>query len=121
MTGKLCPTGWHVPLDDEWILLESYLGGADVAGIKLKEAGFEHWKLTSRSRIATNESGFEGLPSGYRWKDGTFNKIGESNMFWGSTGCDYPGGRYRTQSYDGDFNFAGCQDIIGASVRCVKD
>ncbi|HSL86438.1 MAG TPA: fibrobacter succinogenes major paralogous domain-containing protein, partial [Bacteroidales bacterium] len=121
MTGKLCPTGWHVPSNDEWILLESYLGGADVAGIKLKEAGFEHWKQTSRGSIATNESGFTGLPSGYRWKDGTFNKIGENNMFWGSTGCGYPNGRYRTQSYEGDFNFEGCQDIIGASVRCVKD
>ena len=24
-TGKLCPTGWHVPTDDEWTTLTTYL------------------------------------------------------------------------------------------------
>jgi uncharacterized protein (TIGR02145 family) len=24
-TGKLCPAGWHVPSDAEWIQLEDYL------------------------------------------------------------------------------------------------
>src|SRR5574344_3116190 len=26
-TGKLCPTGWHVPSDAEWTKLTDYLGG----------------------------------------------------------------------------------------------
>ena len=24
--GKLCPAGWHVPTDDEWLVLSNYLG-----------------------------------------------------------------------------------------------
>ena len=36
-TGKLCPSGWHVPTDTEWTTLIDNLGGLDVAGGKLKE------------------------------------------------------------------------------------
>ncbi len=32
----LCPSGWHVPSDDEWTILTDYLGGWKVAGGKLK-------------------------------------------------------------------------------------
>jgi len=38
-TGKLCPSGWHVPSNDEWTILSDYLGGGNVAGGKLKETG----------------------------------------------------------------------------------
>ena len=42
--GKnVCPTGWHVPVDAEWTVLANYLGGADVGGGKLMEAGTSHW------------------------------------------------------------------------------
>ncbi len=38
-TGKLCPTGWHVPTDTEWTILTTYAGGDTVAGAKLKLTG----------------------------------------------------------------------------------
>jgi uncharacterized protein (TIGR02145 family) len=28
-TGKLCPTGWHIPSDDEWKTMIAFLGGAE--------------------------------------------------------------------------------------------
>src|SRR5690554_6744787 len=34
-----CPDGWHLPSDAEWTELTDYLGGASVAGGKLKETG----------------------------------------------------------------------------------
>jgi uncharacterized protein (TIGR02145 family) len=61
---NVCPTGWHVPTDVEWTTLTNYLGGTGLAGGKMKEAGLAHW--TSPNSGATNESGFAGLPSGYR-------------------------------------------------------
>lgn len=36
-SGKLCPSGWHVPTDDEWNALTGFLGGESVAGSKLKD------------------------------------------------------------------------------------
>jgi uncharacterized protein (TIGR02145 family) len=36
-TGKLCPTGLHVPFDYDWETLYTYLGGPDVAGGKMKD------------------------------------------------------------------------------------
>jgi len=36
---QLCPTGWHGPDNSEWDLLVTYLGGADVAGGKMKTIG----------------------------------------------------------------------------------
>jgi uncharacterized protein (TIGR02145 family) len=67
---NVCPTGWHVPTDVEWTTLTTYLG----AGGKMKEAGLAHW--TTPNTGATNESGFAGLPGGYRGTNGTFNDIG---------------------------------------------
>lgn len=122
MTGKLCPVGWHVASDDDWIILESFLGGADVAGIKLKEAGFAHWKQASYGHQATNESRFTALPSGLRTKGGSFHGIGEESFFWCSiSGCGFPAGRYRSMAFDGDFSFPGCYSLMGGSVRCIRD
>lgn len=121
-TGKLCPVGWHVPSEDDWIIIDSYLGGEEVSGIKLKEAGFEHWKQIPGSRIATNESGFTGLPSGCRFSNGEFYDVGESNFFWASTPCGLPNIRYRHYYVDGDGVTSGCTTITrGFSVRCIKD
>ncbi len=120
-TGKICPEGWHVPTDDEWILIESFLGGSDVAGKKMKEAGFEHWLKSGSSHEATNESGFTSLPGGLRAENGRFYDIGEHNYFWSST-QNYTCAWYRVQSAYGDFNFRGCLSIRnGGSLRCVKD
>ena len=39
----LCPSGWHVPTDSEFLALTTYLGGDLIAGGKLKETGLNHW------------------------------------------------------------------------------
>ncbi|MCX6262229.1 MAG: hypothetical protein NTY95_15605 [Bacteroidia bacterium] len=56
-----CPSGWHLPRDGEWSLLNTYLGGGYVSGYKLKEAGTIHWHSPNP---ANNESGFTALPGG---------------------------------------------------------
>ena len=71
---NVCPTGGHVPTDAEWTVLTDYLGGASVAGGKMKEVGITSWN--SPNTDATNTSLFTGLPGGYRISDGNFNLIG---------------------------------------------
>jgi uncharacterized protein (TIGR02145 family) len=119
-TNKLCPTGWHVPTDAEWISLTDYLGGENVAGGKLKESGTKHW--LSPNTGATNEIGFTALPGGRR-HDGTFNLIGYYGYWWSSTEYSIQTiAFYRSVSrnkegvYYGNWN-----KKAGFCVRCMKD
>lgn len=61
-TRGICPIGWHIPTQSEWMTLFNYLDGVGVAGGKLKETGTEHWLETDNK--VTNESGFTALPGG---------------------------------------------------------
>lgn len=118
-TGKLCPTGWHVPTYSEWITLTTNLGGEYVAGGKLKEVGTTHWNSDSG---ATNETGFTAIPAGNRLASGTFHN------FNGNVGCWWSSFEYSTEAmllqlnnnYNSVFIFYwNKQD--GLSVRCLKD
>ncbi len=68
------PQGWHIPSPAEWQQLAATLGGASVAGGKLKESGTAHW--LSPNTGATNESLFAGLPAGFRGVTGNFQWLG---------------------------------------------
>ncbi len=57
----IAPDGWHIPSDADWQQLYNYLGGIDVAGEKMKLLGTKIWQSPN---IATNASGFSGLPGG---------------------------------------------------------
>jgi uncharacterized protein (TIGR02145 family) len=85
-TGKLCPAGWHVPSNKEWTILATYIGGAEIAGFKLKESGATHWQ--SPGAGADNASGFTALPGGLRDVSsdfgGWFNWIGTDGLWWSS-------------------------------------
>jgi uncharacterized protein (TIGR02145 family) len=128
-SGKLCPTGWHVATHEDWTRLVTYLGGIDVAGGKLKEAGNTHW--LDQNVGATNESGFTALPGGYRGSglgDGTFHALGYYGWYWTSTVypmdpvLDHIAG-YNWQMTSGQSNClqSNLWDMIGISVRCIKD
>jgi len=79
--NKIAPKGWHVPSLDEFKTLINYLGGESEAGGLLKETGFTHWNSSNIG--ATNESGFTGLPSGYRGSMGyVFQGEGHVTGFW---------------------------------------
>jgi uncharacterized protein (TIGR02145 family) len=120
-TGKLCPTGWHVPSDGEWTTLTTFLGGENVAGGKLKEAGTTHW--LSPNTNATNETGFTALPGGLRgYSNGIFSSIGQYGYWWSSS-LDF-GNQFFVRNL---FNntvlvWKGASDKqAGLSVRCLKD
>ncbi|MFP4557323.1 MAG: FISUMP domain-containing protein [Bacteroidales bacterium] len=81
LTEKLCPAGWYIPSEDDFLELVNYLGGTNVAGEKLKATGLEYW---NDPNIATNESGFTGLPAGAIWGEG-ITDVGSMTNFWSST------------------------------------
>ncbi len=119
-TGKLCPTGWHVPSDTEWTTLTTFLGGEALAGGKLKEKGVLNWNTPNAA--ATNETGFSAQPGGYRTNAGIYNSIGMYGNWWSSTSSLANVANYRYLYYG---NAAMTKSFIsqksGLSVRCLKN
>jgi uncharacterized protein (TIGR02145 family) len=128
-TGKLCPSGWHVPTDAEWHTLiltldpSAVLGTPEstIAGGKLKETGTTHWG--SPNTGATNEIGFTFLPGGNRnYSTGAFGAIGTGGYGWSSTQYNTTDAWVRQMwSYNANVSRGNWGKTYGASVRCVKD
>ena len=123
-SGKLCPDGWHIPTDEEWLELETSYGGRNVAGGSLKESGTTYWKKPNEG--ASKEGGFAARPGGYRSYTGTFNLMRTHGFWWTSTEKGWYGapskGIYRGLRY----NYQGmhldiAENTNGFSVRCVKN
>ncbi len=125
-----CPSGWHLPSDDEWKTIEMALGmsqleadesewrGTDEGG-KLKEGGEVHW--VSPNTGATNSSGFTALPGGYRPAD-SFFALGEKGYWWSATEYDSIRAwfRYLHTTTDQVYRY-GSHTTSGFSVRCLKN
>jgi len=117
----LCMDGWHVPSDDEYNILTDYLGGESIAGGKMKEAGFEHWNNPNAG--ATNESGFTGLPAGYRdYYNGYYSGMGYNGYFWSSSEDFGFDAWYRVLDYSNSSVYRNLYyRHYGFSVRCLGD
>ncbi|MCX6329301.1 MAG: fibrobacter succinogenes major paralogous domain-containing protein [Bacteroidia bacterium] len=118
---SVCPTGWHVPTDEEWTTLITYLGGESIAGGKLKEKGINHWD--SLNTGTTNSSGFTALPGGLRFNFGAFNFFGSTGYWWSSTEYSTNYDAYGlAMYYDGsNVDKSHVYKKAGFSIRCVKD
>jgi len=128
-TGKLCPTGWHVPTDGEFSAMEMSLG------MTAEEAGGTDWRGTDEGdklkkstgwkdgENGSNMSGFAALPAGYRsYITGISEGIRLITYFWTSTGLDENIATYRRLDGDNDKVFrSGTYKRAGKSVRCVKN
>lgn len=128
----ICPEGWHVPSDGEFIILS---GSADSefsygdpewynadyngfdAGLNLKSE--EGWAEEEKS---FDSYGFTAFPSGQRISNGYFDGLSYKASFWSSE-TDFPEASWNLAlSYLEDgvdrssqlFNW-------GKSVRCIKD
>jgi uncharacterized protein (TIGR02145 family) len=122
---QFAPQGWHIPSDAEWTILTDFLGGESVAGGKMKstgtiQAGTGLWE--SPNAAATNESGFTGLPAGYRFNNGSFYNIGSFGVWWSSSENDtaYAWSRQLEDNNGDAYRFNG-NKRNGWSVRCIKD
>ena len=119
-TGKLAPTGWHVPTDDEWTTLTTYLGGESVAGGKMKTTGTCDWFYPNEG--ATNEIEFSGLPGGYRHSIDGFVAIGARGSWWSSVEYSTDLAWYRRMGYYYTYVYRyNHTKVNGFSVRCLRD
>jgi uncharacterized protein (TIGR02145 family) len=120
-TNKICPTGWHVPSNEEWTVLVNYLGGDSVAGDKLKEKGNNHWVFGNKS--ATNSSEFTALPGGYRSDlNGNFTNLNDYGTWWSNS--TFQNDYIIVWSLFGIEEYVSWEyhsKAIGHYVRCLKD
>ncbi len=126
--NNVCPEGWHLPADTEWIELQNYLGGKEIAGKKLKSVN--GWYLPNEG---ANESGFSALPGGGIFSDGgdfgvkMFVYMNSTGYFLGQ---DYGSSRFLFNSRNDLFKMNDAINdegemmgimISAYSVRCIKD
>jgi len=110
----LCPAGWHVPADEEWITLGEELGGIEVAGAAMKNSGSDTppWD-------GTNSSNWNGTPGGKREMAGWY--AGNVGYWWTST-SNVCGGWHRNLHPNLDaLTLSSYCNVVGFSIRCVKD
>jgi uncharacterized protein (TIGR02145 family) len=121
----LAPAGWHIPTDSEWTSLITFLGGANVAGSKIKDSG-TLW--SDQTQGATNQSGFTAIPAGYGYltltytpDDQPFKSLGDAAYWWSATAS----GTNTAYSVDVRLGNTVTQSSIrnktAISVRCVRN
>ncbi|HKL40845.1 MAG TPA: fibrobacter succinogenes major paralogous domain-containing protein, partial [Cryomorphaceae bacterium] len=127
---NLCPLGWHVATDEDWIEMELFLGmnpseataaggrGGDVnLGGKLKSTEF--WFPNDN---ATNESGFTALPGDVRIESGEFSfMLGSYAYYWTSSESEVGFYNRYMNFFDNRVWRAFGNFETGMSVRCIKD
>ena len=122
----LCPSGWHVPSDEDWMELEYSLGlqqdSLSVVGYRghLVGASMKSQDLWN----GNNQSGLEMLAGGGTVDSGEFVFEGERGWYWTSTEAPAQAAWFRqletSQSavYRAHWNQ---NQESGHSVRCIQD
>jgi uncharacterized protein (TIGR02145 family) len=122
-----CPSGWHLPSNEEWIILGESAGGKTVSGKKLKATGNEYW--WEYATPVDNSTGFSALPGGFvNAYDKEYKTIGMHGYWWTSTeyGTTSAAGKTSAMRRDLSYNQTDLGEhdspkTFGYSIRCVKD
>jgi len=121
---QACPAGFHLPDDDEWTALTDAVGGAGIAGTKLKS--MEGWgvdRITGVDGRGTDDFGFSALPGGVWIKSSyTFGLIGKDGYWWSASKSRPDWKAWFRQMYFGaHVNRGDGSNEDMCSVRCVQD
>lgn len=125
---SICPSGWHVPSEAEWVQLFSYVGsqphfacGGDSANVVKALSSPIGWKAANGVcspgfvTIANNATGFSAMPAGLFY--GKFWEFGGYATFVSSSKSTLSLNYYATEpEYDHEFYAS-----YAFSVRCLRD
>ena len=80
---SVCPMGWHVPSNDEWLELINVVGKLDdrETAMRLKSTNLWNEKRESGS----DDCAFSSLPAGYLYWNGGITDMFLSASYWSST------------------------------------
>ena len=114
---KVCPSGWKLPSNEDWLNLSNYLG-SNFKEKMIKETGW------LSDQIASNESGFSGIPAGMRDHNNKYINRGVGAYFWTSTFAQqYFSYARELGANSGNYasHLFGTNQNIAISVRCIKN
>ncbi|MDO4948228.1 MAG: FISUMP domain-containing protein [Fibrobacter sp.] len=116
----ICPDGWHIPTNEEWIELGQFALSKRKGGVGAALKNREFWARGGAPISAA--SGFNALPSGSRMSDSEYMELGSSTYFWTAAGGDGLGAVYWYLVNNRD-DFTSAEDFDNAafSLRCVKN
>ena len=123
----LCPTGWQVPADGEYMTLEMTLGMSESEsnsyGVRGTDQGTQMKSSSSDdpSWDGTNTSAFSALAGGFRYSNGNFTYEGNSGYFWSSSPVGGNAWRRKLNSGNAGVDRNDYYQPAGFSVRCVRD
>lgn len=131
-TQGICPPGWRIPTDQDWIVLEgetdSLFDPGSAIWTQTNFRGYDagkHLKSTQGWNFGgngTDESGFTALPAGHFDRCGIFFSNGTNTYYWTSTENDNTKAWYRVLSANYNQTGRRCTNKnLAASVRCIKD
>jgi uncharacterized protein (TIGR02145 family) len=131
-TGKLAPAGWHVPTDAEWTTLENYVSsnlGTSGSVAKALAATVDWAASTTAGAVGNdltknNSTGFSALPGGNRYEHGSSGNLGDYGFWWSSSKTSATTAWYRYMHYYSSRmlrDYGDYFEVVGFSVRCVKD
>lgn len=116
----VCPTGWHLPSYGEVEKLIETVGGADIAGKRLKATS--SWVNDYNGK---DTYGFSALAGGFKYfMEESMRDVGGSAAFWTSdrlTGDTKYAFRLFIQASDDDAGLTLLTVTSQLSVRCLKD
>ena len=127
--------GWHLPTRDEWITLFNYVGYS-TASAKLKSTYGWYTSYGYYPGNGTDDYGFCVLPVGLKYNDQAptsghdyhgFGNVAQYWAVWDNPTYQYPPGSIVPQvarfDYDNDGtpHWSGDDEVIGHSVRLIKD
>ncbi|NOQ25368.1 MAG: hypothetical protein GQ564_08395 [Bacteroidales bacterium] len=133
---EACPTGWHLPTDDEWKELERFLemsesningtsmtrGASVFISTHLKEVGTTHWQDSDYIDYMDNSTEFTALPGGFRYSHVEYTGMRLFGYFWTSTEENATSAWVRVLHYDNFGIWRKTENKNSAiSVRCIKD
>jgi len=128
---EACPTGWHLPSDEEWKALDMALGMSQEEADGINARGTDEGKkLKSKTNWiedgnGTDEIGFAAQPGGFRHPggNGIFGQMGIQGLWWSSTEYDDFWAYNRALHYDKDESHRefGGNKINAFGVRCLRD
>jgi uncharacterized protein (TIGR02145 family) len=116
----VCPFGWHLPSDAEWITLIDYVEAQKsctyCAGEYLKSTN--GWNEDGNG---TDDYGFAALSGGYG-SSGYFYDAGDDGYWWSAREANVYGGvaRYMYYNFEYVYEYYNYKDDL-LSVRCVQD